>query len=77
MDTLKTLLESGKLKTSYLEVQIIKRIGKDSFIVADGSKVAVFDTREMVGKENNLTVFNFTLFSLSSVSASLLLLAIS
>ena len=55
MDTLKTLLESGKLKTSYLEVQIVKRIEKDRFIVADGSKVAVLDTSETVGQGKNLT----------------------
>ena len=55
MDTLETLLEFGKLKTSYLEVQILKRIGRDTFIVADGSKVAVLDTSETVGQGKNLT----------------------
>ena len=49
MDTLKTLLDSGKLKTSYLIVKVVKQLGSDLFIVADKSKVAILDTTDSPG----------------------------
>ena len=49
MDTLKTLLDSGKLKTSYIIVKVVKQLGSDLFIVADKSKVAILDTTDSPG----------------------------
>ena len=42
-DTIKTFLETGKLKQSMLTVQLIKSISQNSFIIADKSSVAVLD----------------------------------
>ena len=45
-DSLKTLLQTGKISTSSLPVKVIKEIGSNSFIVADKSGVAVLDTND-------------------------------
>lgn len=49
METLKTLLKSGNLKAAFLVVKVVKKIDKDSFIIADSTKVALLDTAGKAG----------------------------
>ena len=45
-DTLLSLCQLGKLRSSYLLILVIKRIDSDTFIIADKTKVAILDTSE-------------------------------
>ena len=59
MDNLETLLACGKIKASYILVKVIKRIDKDTFIIADTSKVAVLNTEEGQGHGTNMIENNW------------------
>ena len=42
-DTIKSLLNDGKLRTSMVTVQLIKQISANSYIIADKTMVALLD----------------------------------
>ena len=53
-DTLLSLCQLGKLRSSYLLILVIKRIDSDTFIIADKTKVAILDTSEGSNHGNEL-----------------------
>ena len=48
-DSLKSVLENGKLVTSLLTVKLIKQLITNSYIIADQSMVAILDITEAPG----------------------------
>ena len=53
-DTIKSLLDGGKLKTSMIQVQLIKQISSNSYIIADKSMVAILDIQDAPSHSNHL-----------------------
>lgn len=53
-DTIKSLLDDGKLRTSMLEVQLIKQISTNSYIIADKSMVAILDIQDAPSHSKNM-----------------------
>ena len=58
-DTIKTFLNEGKLRSSFLAVKLIKEIDANSFIIADKSMVALLDTHEAPDHSKYLTCGNW------------------
>ena len=53
-DTIKSLLNDGKLKTSMVKVQLVKQISLNSYIIADTSMVAILDIQDASSHSKHL-----------------------
>ena len=53
-DTIKSLLNDGKLKTSMVKVQLVKQISLNSYIIADKSMVAILDIQDASSHSKHL-----------------------